>query len=364
MRLTLKILEIRDDNKKIYDICFDSSFEHLEDELRKIGISERKVCIITDTNVAPLYLNVIENICKNITSKVVSFVFEAGEASKNLSVIEKIYEKLILEKFDRKDYLIALGGGVTGDMTGYSAATYLRGISFIQIPTSLLAQVDSSIGGKTGVDFYQYKNMVGAFHQPSLVYINLNTLKTLNNREFSAGMSEVIKHGLIKDKNYYDWIKNHKTQIISREYEVLEEMVYKSCLIKGEVVEHDPKEQGERALLNFGHTVGHAVEKLMNFNWLHGECVAIGSIASAFISLNKGWISQSEFDDIQITFDSFSLPLKADGMDAKDILNTTKSDKKMDAGKVKFILLESIGNAVIYQELSDQEILEGIIACI
>ncbi len=364
MRLILKTLEIQDDNKKLYDICFDSSFEHLEDKLRQIGISERKVCIITDTNVAPLYLNDIKNICKNIASKVVSFVFEAGEANKNLSVIEKIYEKLILEKFDRKDYLIALGGGVTGDMTGYAAATYLRGISFVQIPTSLLAQVDSSIGGKTGVDFQQYKNMVGAFHQPALVYMNLNTLITLDDRELAAGMAEVIKHGLIKDKKYYEWIKNHKNQIVAKEYDILEEMVYKSCLIKGEVVEHDPKEQGERALLNFGHTVGHAIEKLKNFKWLHGECIAIGSIAAAFISLNKGWISQWEFDDIKMTFNSFSLSLKAEDLDIKDILYTTKSDKKMDAGKVKFILLESIGNAIIYQELSDQEILEGIIACI
>ena len=364
MNSTLKILEIRDNNKKLYDICFNSSFDYLNDKLREIGISGRKVCIITDSNVAPLYLSDIKNICENIASKVVSFVFEAGEANKNLSVIEKIYEKLILEKFDRKDYLIALGGGVTGDMTGYAAATYLRGISFVQIPTTLLAQVDSSIGGKTGVDFQQYKNMVGAFHQPSLVYMNLNTLKTLNDRELSAGMAEVIKHGLIKDKKYYEWIKKHNTQIIEREYDILEEMVYKSCLIKGEVVEHDPKEQGERALLNFGHTVGHAIEKLMNFKWLHGECIAIGSIAAAFISLNKGWISQGEFDDIKMTFNNFSLPLKAEDLDKNNILNTTKSDKKMDAGKIKFILLESIGNAIIYQELSDEEILEGIIACI
>ena len=184
-------------------------------------------------------------------------------------------------------------------MTGFAAATYLRGISFIQLPTTLLSQVDSSIGGKTGVDFNQYKNMIGAFHQPSLVYMDLNTLKTLNDRELCAGMAEVIKHGLIKDSSYYSWIKDHHIRIMNRDYEVLEEMIYKSCQIKGDVVEHDPKEKGERALLNFGHTVGHSIEKLMNFEWLHGECVAIGSIVATAISMNKGFISKDEFDDIR-----------------------------------------------------------------
>ena len=349
---------------KLYDICLDDSYGHLSEKLKEIGVSGRKVCIVTDSQVAPLYLKEIANLCCGIASKVTHFVFDAGEASKNLSVIEKIYEKLILEKFDRKDYIIALGGGVTGDMAGYAAATYLRGIAFIQLPTTLLSQVDSSIGGKTGVDFQQYKNMVGAFHQRSLVYMNLNTLKRLDDRQLCAGMAEVIKHGLIKNREYYCWIKEHVSQILDRDYDALEHMIYESCLVKGDVVERDPKEQGERALLNFGHTIGHSVEKLKNFEWLHGECVALGSAAAAAISERKGLISHDDYMDICDTFTAFHLPVKMDGLNPEDILLATKSDKKMDGGKVKFILLRTPGDAFIDREVSDAEILEGIGACL
>lgn len=360
----MKTISIRNNNKKIYDICLDSSYNHLIEKMKEIGVSGRKICIITDSHVAPLYLKDVAELCNDIASKVVYYVFDAGEANKNLTVIEKIYEKLIIEKFDRKDYIIALGGGVTGDMAGYAAATYLRGIDFIQLPTTLLSQVDSSIGGKTGVDFHQYKNMVGAFHQPSLVYMNLRTLSTLNDRELCAGMAEVIKHGLIKNESYYHWIRNNAEKILSRDYDTLEHMIYESCLVKGGVVERDPKEQGERALLNFGHTVGHSVEKLKDFQWLHGECVALGSIAAAAISNNKGFISNEGFKDIKDTFTSFNLPTHITDLDSSDILSATKSDKKMDGGKVKFILLKSIGNAFIERELSDQDILDGIGACL
>lgn len=362
----MKTLEIHDAGKKNYEIYMEQSFDNLPEKLQDIGVSGRKLCIITDSHVAPIYLNEVVNLCSGIASKVVSFTFEAGEAHKSLNVIEKIYEKLIIEKFDRNDFLLALGGGVTGDMTGYAAATYLRGISFIQVPTTLLAQVDSSIGGKTGVDFLQYKNMVGAFHQPALVYMNLNTLKTLDNRELSAGMAEVIKHGLIKNKEYYHWIQKHINEIFQRDYTTLETMIYESCKIKGEVVENDPKEHGERALLNFGHTIGHAVEKLMDFQWLHGECVALGCVAAAKLSMDRAWIKKEDYIDICSTFESFNLPvdIKNIDLDSKKILEATKSDKKMDGGKVKFILLKSIGNACIYKNLSDEEILEGIGVCL
>ena len=360
----MKTLEIKENGKKIYDICLDDSYSHLIDKLTELGVSDRKVCIITDSHVAPLYLKEVATLCNQIASKVIHFVFNAGEANKNLTVIEQIYEKLIIEQFDRKDYLIALGGGVTGDMTGFAAATYLRGISFIQLPTTLLSQVDSSIGGKTGVDFLQYKNMIGAFHQPALVYMNLNTLKSLDDRELAAGMAEVIKHGLIKDATYYAWIQKHVSLIMDRNYDTLEKMITLSCQIKGGVVERDPHEQGERALLNFGHTIGHAVEKLMNFEWLHGECVALGCVAASAISMKKGWISEIEFSALKKCFEAFHLPLKIKGLLPEDILLATKSDKKMDGGKVKFILLQDIGNGIIYKDLSDQEILDGIGACL
>ena len=360
----MKTIEIKNQEKKIYDICLDDSYGHLAEKLIETGIKGRKVCIVTDSHVAPLYLKEIANLCCSIASKVVHFVFEAGEENKHLGVIENIYEKLILEKFDRKDYIIALGGGVTGDMAGYAAATSLRGIDFIQLPTTLLSQVDSSIGGKTGVDFRKFKNMVGAFHQPALVYMNLNTLKTLDDRQLSAGMAEVIKHGLIKNTAYYEWIRSNAEKILARDYDTLEYMIYESCLIKGGVVERDPKEMGERALLNFGHTVGHAVEKLKNFQLLHGECVAVGSIAAAAISKNKGLISEDDFCRICETFQSFHLPIHIDGLNAEDILAATKSDKKMDGGKVKFILLNHPGEGFIDREVSDAEILEGIGVCL
>ena len=359
----MKTLEIHKDNKKIYDILLDRSYDGLLNKMEQLNIRGRRICIITDSHVAPLYLAEIEALCQQIGSHVIHFIFEAGESSKNLTVIEKIYERLIQAKFDRNDVLIALGGGVTGDMTGFAAATYLRGIRFIQLPTTLLAQVDSSIGGKTGVDFQQYKNMVGAFHQPILVYMNLKTLDTLDTRQFNAGMAEVIKHGLIKNRDYFNWIRNNHEKISAKDYSSLEYMIYESCLVKGHVVEIDPLEKGERALLNFGHTIGHAVEKLKNFEWLHGECVALGSIAASAISLKKNKISQNSYNEIIDLFRMFNLPITVTNLKKDAILEATKSDKKMDGGHVKFILLNEIGDAYIDRTLSDEEITSGIGAC-
>ncbi len=355
----MKTIPIHFDGHKIYDICLDNSYDQLPDKLREIGADGRKICIITDSTVAPLYLQAVENQLSTVAAKIVSHIIPAGEENKNLETIECIYETLIINKFDRKDFIIALGGGVTGDMSGYAAATFLRGIRFIQLPTTLLSQVDSSIGGKTGVDFKQYKNMVGAFHQPSLVYMNLSTLDTLDDRQISAGMAEIIKHGLIRDYDYYIWIKEHFEKILRKDYTSLEHMIEISCHIKGNVVERDPKEQGERALLNFGHTIGHAVEKLKNFTLLHGECVSIGCAAASFLSFQKGFLTEADYLDICETLKAYDLPVFTNNLKAEDILSITKSDKKMDAGKVKFILLNKIGDAFIELNLSDDEILAG-----
>ena len=360
----MKVIPISKDNQKIYDICLDDSFSHLDGFLTELSFKDRRICIVTDSQVAPLYLEPVRAICEKVGSRVVSFVFEAGEAHKNLDTIQEIYSLLIKEHFDRKDVLIALGGGVTGDMTGYAAATYLRGISFIQIPTTLLAQCDSSIGGKTGVDFRQYKNMVGAFWQPRLVYMNLNTLKTLDQRQFSSGMAEVIKHGLIKDRSYYEWLRAHAQSILNMDYPALEAMVERSCQIKRAVVENDPQEKGERALLNFGHTVGHSVEKLKDFSMLHGECVAVGIAAAADISRNRGDITDEAAEEIKDTLNRFKLPCTVSGLQAQDILAATKLDKKMDGGRIRFILLRSIGQAYIDPTVSDEELLKGIGACL
>ena len=251
----------------------------------------------------------------------------------------------------------ALGGGVVGDLTGYAAATYLRGIDFIQIPTSLLSQVDSSIGGKTGVDFDSYKNMVGAFHMPKLVYMNLSVLKTLSNRQFCSGMGEIIKHGLIKNANYFTWLKENEAQIAALDLLTVGEMIYESNVVKKNVVENDPTEKGERALLNFGHTLGHAIEKYMNFEFLHGECVLIGCALASIISYKKGNITQAELRDILHSMKPYHVPKLPADANFATIVSYTKNDKKAIGGKIKFILLETIGHAYIDMDVSEEDML-------
>ncbi|HIQ98732.1 MAG TPA: 3-dehydroquinate synthase [Candidatus Scybalocola faecavium] len=358
----MKILTVHDQDKPIYDIVFSEDFNQLPKALASLGLSQRRVCIVSETRVAGLYLDTLKSIFTPLARQVIDFVFPEGEENKNLSTVQMLYERLIQAHFDRKDLLVALGGGVVGDLTGYSAATYLRGIDFIQVPTSLLAQVDSSIGGKTGVDFNAYKNMVGAFYQPKLVYMNFSLLKSLNDRQFFSGMGEIIKHGLIKDMDYYEWIKSHHAQILAREVSVLSDLVYRSCQIKKDVVEHDPKEKGERALLNFGHTIGHAVEKLENFSLLHGECVALGMASAAYISWQRGGISHDMYEDVIRTLVRFALPVKlpaAGPLTAEGILQATKLDKKMEAGAVKFILLSPAGHGIIDKTVTNEQIKAG-----
>ena len=265
-----------------YPIYFEKDFSMLADAMKEEGLDGKKLCVVTDTNVDPLYREAVTKVLRTISQDVSVFVFEAGEEHKNLDTVAMVYRHLISQEMDRKGLLVALGGGVVGDLTGFAAATYLRGIDFIQIPTTLLAQVDSSVGGKTGVDMEKYKNMVGAFHQPRLVYMNLNTLKSLPDVEFACGMGEVLKTGLICDAVFFRFVCSNEEEIHAFDMEILSQMVRKCCEIKAGVVERDPKEQGERALLNLGHTVGHAVEKLKNFTLHHGQCVGAGLVAAAF----------------------------------------------------------------------------------
>ena len=356
---SLERIPIRRDGDVIYDIVLKDSFDGLGEEISALGLSGRKFCIVTDTNVAPLYLEAVRAAVADKASAVAEYVFPAGEGSKNLDTVRGLYEHLILEHFDRKDILIALGGGVVGDLCGFAAATYLRGVGFIQIPTTLLSQVDSSIGGKTGVDFDAYKNMVGAFHMPLFVYTNLRTLLTLPGEQFSSGMGEVIKHGLIKDKEYYQWLVDNREGILKRDLDLCQAMVYGSNRIKKEVVETDPTEQGDRALLNFGHTLGHAVEKLKDFTMLHGHCVGLGCIAAGYISHIRGMITEEEFLALRDVFTGFGLPGRVDGLDWEDVGRTAKSDKKMEAGVIKFILLKAIGHACVDKSVTSSEMKAG-----
>lgn len=356
-----KTLPVKLDGKVIYDIRLTDSFTELSGMLEQIGYKkDQKVCIVSDSNVAAEYGETVLAELRKYFETVLLYSFPAGEESKNVATVNGVYEFLIQNHFDRHDMLAALGGGVVGDLTGFTAATYLRGIDFIQIPTSLLSQVDSSIGGKTGVDFLQYKNMVGAFYMPKLVYMNLSVLKSLPKEQLVSGFGEILKHGLIKNASYFSWMNENYDAILNLEYDALEKMIYESCDIKRDVVERDPKEQGERALLNFGHTIGHAVEKLSDFKLFHGECVGLGIVAASYISYRLGNITKEELDAIEETLAHFGLKTRISGFNADEVLATTKLDKKMVGNKVKFILLETPGNAYIYKELTDEQILEGI----
>lgn len=352
-----KRLEVTAEGKKVYDIVIENNFNQLVKELSVFGIKERKLCIVTERQVASYYLEEVCSLLEKECAKLEVYIFQEGEESKNLSTVDSLYHFLITHEFDRKDMLLALGGGVTGDLTGFAAATYLRGIDFVQIPTSLLAQVDSSIGGKTGVDYHAYKNMVGAFYMPKLVYINVNTVKTLSERQYHSGLGEVIKHGLIRDKAYFEWMKDNKEAVAKREDEALAYMIEGSCEIKRAVVEEDPKEHGVRALLNFGHTLGHSIEKLMNFSFAHGECVAVGSLLAADISCQRGYISEEENKEIKELYAYFDFPALPEEFKAEDIVKETRHDKKMEHGKIKFILLDKVGEAAIYQDVTPEEML-------
>lgn len=356
----MRVLPVRKDGKFCYNIILKADFTKLGEQVKTLGVEGRKLCIVADAKAGELYGEAVRAELLKVTDTVELYTIPSGEEYKTLDTVRQVYAYLIEKHYDRKDMLVALGGGVTGDLTGFTAATYLRGIGFIQIPTTLLSQVDSSIGGKTGVDFDSYKNMVGAFHMPRLVYINPAVLKTLPERQFVSGMGEILKHGLIKNGEYFQWLLENQRAIRSHEMDVLLPMIEESCKIKRAVVEQDPTEQGERALLNFGHTIGHAVEKLKNFSMSHGECVAIGTAAASYLSWKQGLISEKDLVYICEGLKEFGLPVRTDGSSAGEVLKATKSDKKMDAGSIKFVLLRHIGDAFVERTLTDEELLEAI----
>lgn len=347
-------------NKPCYDIVITDSFDAFVDASKELALADRRVCIVTDSKVDALYGAAMEELLTGLSRECYRYVFPAGEESKTLDTVKELYRFLIEQHFDRKDLLVALGGGVTGDLTGYTAATYLRGIDFIQVPTTLLSQADSSIGGKTGVDFDGYKNMVGAFYMPKLVYMNIETLKTLDDRQFFSGFAEVMKSALIKDGLFYEWLIDQMYEICERDTETLAEMVERSCTIKKLIVQKDPLEKGDRALLNFGHTIGHAIEKYKNFTMTHGECVALGCVAAAFISWKKNWLSMEEYYEIRDMFVPFYLPISIDDLDIEEVLRLTKSDKKMKGGCIRFVLLKKVGKALIDTTVTDDEIREAL----
>ncbi|MCR5209246.1 MAG: 3-dehydroquinate synthase [Lachnospiraceae bacterium] len=355
-----RVLTVNYNKKPSYDIVIGNDYSELADRVKALGFEGKKAVIITDSTVKDLYAEALKTELEKACSKVFIYAFEAGEQNKNLSTVQKIISFMIENKINRNDLAVAVGGGVVGDVAGFCASIYLRGIEFIQIPTTLLAQVDSSIGGKTGVDFDQYKNMVGAFKMPKLVYINTKTLSTLDARQFYAGMGEVMKYGLIMDESFFEWLISKMYEIHDRDNATLEEMIETCCICKQKIVERDPLEKGDRALLNFGHTIGHAIEKYKNFELLHGECVALGCVAASYISWQKNKLSKDEYYEIRDMFVPFNLPISIDDLEPEKIVELTKSDKKSMDGGIKFILLKRVGKAYIDQTVTDEEMIAGI----
>jgi 3-dehydroquinate synthase len=311
-----------------------------------------KVAIVTNTTVAALYLRQLSEALRALGVEVISIVLEDGERYKDWATLNRIYDALLDRRCDRKTTLIALGGGVIGDLAGFAAATYMRGIPFIQVPTTLLAQVDSSIGGKTGINHPLGKNMIGAFYQPRLVLADTAVLASLPPRELSAGLAEVIKHGLIRDEGFVAWLEQNVEQLLACDPQALAHAVRRCCEIKAAVVAEDERETGVRALLNFGHTFGHAIESGLGYGqWLHGEAVAAGMAMAADLSCRMGFIAQADVERVLALLKRAGLPVAQPGLAPERLLELMALDKKTEAGKLHFVLLDRIGAASVRAEV-------------
>lgn len=316
-----------------------------------------RAAVVTNTTVAPLYLESLRAKLHDHGVKTIPVILPDGEQYKNSETLGAIYNALLSSRCERNTPLIALGGGVIGDMTGYAAATYLRGVPFIQIPTTLLAQVDSSVGGKTGINHPLGKNMIGAFYQPKAVLADIATLDTLADKELRAGIAEVIKYGLIRDLPFFEWLEQNVEKLVAKDGDALQYAVLRSCQNKSEVVAADERENGERALLNLGHTFGHAIETGMGYGtWLHGEAVAAGTIMAADLSCRLGWLRKEDVERIICLFKRVNLPISAPAMGAEKFMQLMGLDKKMVNGKIRFVLLKRIGCAVVSGDV-DPELL-------
>ncbi|MDE6723369.1 MAG: 3-dehydroquinate synthase [Eubacterium sp.] len=327
---------------KTYEILIEKGImQACGSYIRKVS-NAKKVCVITDSNVAPLYLDRVVTSLEKEGYEVCSFTFKAGESSKTTATIVEMVEYLAEKGLTRKDLVVALGGGVCGDMAGFASAVYLRGIDFVQIPTTLLSQVDSSVGGKTGVDLPQGKNLCGAFHQPILVLMDPLALNTLSDHFFSDGMGEVIKAGCIKSAQLFEKLENIDVK------ENIEDIIFDCVDIKRGVVERDEKEQGERALLNFGHTVGHGIEKLYNFSGIsHGEAVGIGMLMISEIGERAGLTEKGTAKRIKAVLEKYNMKT-SDAHSVQDIIEAMQHDKKKTANGINFVMLKEIGDSFIY----------------
>ena len=321
--------------------------------------------IVSNTTVAPLYLDKITTALDQADIRHNQVILDDGEQYKTMDSVLRIVETLLVERHDRKTTVIALGGGVVGDIAGFAASIYQRGVNFIQIPTTLLSQVDSSVGGKTGVNHPLGKNMIGAFYQPRCVIADTVTLTTLPARELSAGLAEVIKYGLIYDAHFFDWIEQHAEALIDASNDTLAEAILTSCRIKAAIVAQDERESGLRAILNLGHTFGHAIETRMGYgNWLHGEAVAAGMVMAADLSERHGWIGKEVKNRTMALLEKCSLPTKApQNMAVEDYMEIMSIDKKAVNGSIKFVLLKALGEAVVTSEYDPELLKQTLTKC-
>ncbi len=318
-------------------------------------LTGKQVVVVTNTTIAPLYLDKLAEPLRNKGITVVEIILPDGEKYKNNETLNTIYDALLKSRCERNVTLIALGGGVIGDLTGYAAATYLRGVSFIQIPTTLLSQVDSSVGGKTGINHPRGKNMIGAFYQPKLVLADTGTLKTLPQRELSAGIAEVIKYGLTLDAEFFNWLEVNMTKLMALDESITTEAIMRSCQNKAEVVAADEREADKRALLNLGHTFGHAIENAMGYGvWLHGEAVAAGTVMAADLSQRMGWLKQNDVNRIIKLLELAKLPIKAPALGVEKYLELMSLDKKVQDGEIRLILQQAIGKAIMTKDYEKQ----------
>jgi 3-dehydroquinate synthase len=325
-------------------------------ETRLYGAAAKQLLIVTNEVVAPLYLARVQEALRG--RDVDTLVLPDGERHKTLATFTAVIDRLVDARFHRDACLVALGGGVIGDLTGYVAASFQRGIDFVQIPTTLLAQVDSSVGGKTAVNHPRAKNMIGAFHQPIAVLADTATLQTLPPRELAAGLAEVIKYGVIVDAEFFVWLEAHMAELRALDGAALTYAIRRSCEIKAAIVAEDEREHGRRALLNLGHTFGHALEALGHYErWLHGEAVAIGTVLAARTSVALGWLGARDCERIEKLLASAGLPTTATGVDPHEVLESMRGDKKADQKGLKLILIEALGQAVVTKAPPDATLL-------
>jgi 3-dehydroquinate synthase len=328
-------------------------------------LAQKRVMVVTNTTVAPLYLARLTAPLEGIGVTVAQVVLPDGEAYKNWETLNLIFDALLTDRAERKTTLIALGGGVIGDMTGFAASCYQRGVPFIQIPTTLLSQVDSSVGGKTGINHPLGKNMIGAFYQPKVVLADTDTLKTLPARELSAGLAEVIKYGLIWDAEFLAWLEANMDKLRALDPAAITHAIHRSCEIKAQVVAQDEREGGIRAILNLGHTFGHAIETGMGYgNWLHGEAVAAGMVMAADASCRKGWLTEADVARTRVLIRAAGLPDVAPDLGVDTYLEYMGHDKKVEGGKMRFVLLKKLGEAVITGDVPDAMLRETLTTCV